>query len=313
MFFAVTGGSTGPILAVDVGAIAADYGPTAIRAVGVILATKILVAVGGRLTRRAPAKFQLQAKYLVSKVIWAFGIIILMSVLGININSFLALFGIVGLAAALIFTPIGQNAIAGFLAGIDNVVQEGDVVEVLGRPGTVVRKGMLSIGVEFPDGSMVYMPNTKAVDDEWINHTRVDGARIEVEIKLDGRPDKRAAVELMERTLDELEWRRQDKPTAVHFIEIGSNAFHYHCHAWIDRRLDEPQMKSTMLTALVYALEDEGFSVGETGNISAHHFKITTAPDNRREPASSLGAGSEQIDVRDQTGAAERSDNQPEV
>ena len=182
------------MFAVDFGQIVADYGPTTGRVLGVLVATTVIAKLSTRLATKAPPKFQRQAGYLVSKVVWTFGIVVLLSSVGININSLLAVFGVLGLAAALIFTPIGQNAIAGFLAGIDDVVQDGDVVQVLDRTGTVVRKGTLSLGVEFPDGSMVYMPNTKAVDDELINHTRVDGARIDVEIKLDGSPDKRRAA-----------------------------------------------------------------------------------------------------------------------
>ena len=187
----------------------------------------------------------------------------------------MALLATVGIGLALVFTPVGQNAFAGFLAGIDNTASEGDVISVGDKVGTVVRRGTLSTGVEFPDGSMVYMPNTSLIDDELTNHNRVDGARLEVEIKLDGSPNRSAAVDVMKSTLDALEWRRSDKPIAVLFSEIGSNAFHYRCQAWVDRRLEEPVRTSDMRTALVDALESSGISVGETGNLSASDFVLT--------------------------------------
>jgi len=121
---------------------------------------------------------------------------------------------------------------------------------------------------------MIYLPNVKAVDDEFTNHSRIDGARIAVEIKLDHSPDRAAAVACMQQTLDSLEWRRQDKPTTVLFTEIGANALHYTCYAWIDDRLDEPKYKSAMLTALVNDLDHAGFSYGETSYVATERFAI---------------------------------------
>ena len=94
-------------------------------------------------------------------------------------------------------------------------------------------------------------------------------------MKLDGSPDRARAVEVMASTLEALEWRRPDKATAVHFTEIGANALHYRCFAWIDSRLDEPLYTSMMLTALVDALDDAGISVGETANVSAADFVVS--------------------------------------
>ncbi|MGI9621220.1 MAG: mechanosensitive ion channel family protein [Acidimicrobiales bacterium] len=253
----------------------ADYGPPVARAAVVLVATWLIARLVVRLSDRAPEAYQRQLKYGLPKVVWTIGLLILLSSLGINVNSLLAVLGIIGIAGALIFTPVGQNMIAGFLAGMDDVVAVGDVITVQDRVGTITRKGTLSLSVEMPDGSVIYVPNTQVVDDELTNHNRVKGARIDVEIKLDGSPDKRRAVEIMHATLDTLEWRSSDREPMVHFTEIGSSAFHYRCYVWVEKRLSEPQRKSDMLTALVYALEDEGFSVGETSNVSASDFSAT--------------------------------------
>lgn len=253
---------------IDVGELLSTIGPPVAKVIVLVVIVKIAIRMLLKLIDRTPSKFSQQLTYLGPKIIWGLGGVVIASSLGINISSFLALFATIGVGAALVFTPVGQGLIAGFLAGMDDVVREGDVIEVLGRPGTIVRKGALSVGVELPDGSMTYLPNVKVIDDELVNHNRVDGARLEVEIKLNLDPDRAKAVATMEATLQGLEWRRQDKPTAVHFSEIGSNAFHYKCYAWIDSRLEEPGFKSKMLTSLVDDLETAGISCGETGDLS---------------------------------------------
>lgn len=237
--------------------------------------TWLLARLSLRFASKAPETVRRQLAYFLPKAVWVLGGIVMLGSLGVNIGSLLAVMATLGLGAALVFTPVGQNLIAGFLAGIDDVVRVGDVVEVTGRPGTVVRKGSLSLGVRFSDGAVVYVPNTRTVDDELINHSRFEAARIEVEVKLDGSPDRAEAVDIMRQTLEALPWRIDSRPVAVHFTEIGANALHYRCYVWIEDRLEAPGRRSDMLTALVDALEAASISVGETGNISAQRFNVT--------------------------------------
>lgn len=259
----------------DVTAVINTWLPPAINLVIALVATWFASRVAARVAAKAPESLRRQLIYFVPKVVWALGGIVMLGSIGVNIGSLLAVMATLGIGAALVFTPVGQNLIAGFLAGIDDVVRVGDIVEVAGKPGTVVRKGSLSVGVQFSNGAVVYIPNTRTVDDELVNHSRSDGARIEVEVKLDGSPDRAAAVHVMERTLETLPWRMQSKTVAVHFTEIGANAFHYRCYAWIEDRLEAPARRSEMLTALADALDTAGVSLGETSNVSTDHFNVT--------------------------------------
>ena len=252
--------------------------PPLINVVVVVVITWVAARLSARVAAKAPEALRRQLVYFLPKVVWVLGGIVMLGSIGVNIGSLLAVMATLGFGAALIFTPVGQNLIAGFLAGIDDVVRVGDVLEVSGKVGTVVRKGSLSVGVRFADGAVVYVPNTKTVDDELVNHSRYEAARIEVEIKLDGSPNRANAVDVMQRTLEALTWRLDSKPVAVRFTEIGANAYHYRCYAWIEERLEAPARTSDMLTALVDALEAAGVSVGETGNVSAEHFAVTQLP-----------------------------------
>jgi small conductance mechanosensitive channel len=261
----------------DLTALINTWLPPTINVVVVFILTWIVARVAARFAANAPEAFRRQLIYFLPKVVWVVGGIVMLGSIGVNIGSLLALMATLGIGAALVFTPVGQNLIAGFLAGIDDVVRVGDVIEVAGKMGTVVRKGSLSVGVQFPSGAVVYVPNTRTVDDELVNHSRYEAARIEVEVKLDGSPDRPRAMEVMQRTLDGLEWRIQSKPVAVHFTEIGANAFHFRCYAWIEDRLQTPARESDMRTALADALEDAGFGLGETSNLSAERFAVVPA------------------------------------
>lgn len=259
----------------DVSDVLVTIGPPLLRFVFVLLAIKIGIHMVRRLLGKTPSKYSSQMSYLAPKVIWVIGLIVAFGTIGINITSFLTLFATIGIGAALVFTPFGQGLIAGFLSGANGHVTEGDVIDVLGRSGRITKKGALALSVEYPDGSMAYLPNVRAVDSELINHNRVDGARIRVEIKLNMTADWEKAVSIMEKTLTDLEWRRQDKPTAVHFVDIGAAALHYYCYVWIDHRLDEPGFKSELLTTLFRDLQGAGISCGETADHSISSWPST--------------------------------------
>jgi len=131
---------------VDVEQILRDFGPPVGTIIGIIIAVKVIIRLVPRMTKGAPEKFRRQIEYMLPKLIWIFGLLIMFGSLGIDITSLLALMATAGIGLALVFTPVGQNLFAGFLAGIDDVVREGDVINVLGTNGRIVRKGSLSVG-----------------------------------------------------------------------------------------------------------------------------------------------------------------------
>lgn len=283
----------------EVGDVLLRIGPPILRFLLVVLAIKIAIHMVRRVVSKTPSKYSSQMSYLAPKAIWIMGLIVAFGTVGINITSFLTLFATIGIGAALVFTPFGQGLIAGFLSGANGHVTEGDVIDVLGRSGRIIKKGALALSVEYPDGSMAYLPNVKAVDSELINHNRVDGARIRVEIKLNMTADWEKAVSIMENSLAAVEWRRQDKPTAVHFVDIGAAALHYYCYAWIDHRLDEPEFKSKLLTTLFRDLQAAGISCGETADHSISSWP--SAPETAALDLSTIEAALAKAAASDET------------
>lgn len=242
-------------------------GPPAAKIVIVLILTSIAVKMSGRLVAKAPENLRRQVSYTLPIIVRVTGLLILLSLLGVKVSAVTGLLAAVGLGATLLLTPVGQNLIAGFLAGIDDVVAIGDVISVGDQVGRVVRKGTLSLGVELPNGALVYVPNTKAIDDEMINHTRARGDRVDVEILIDQPEQRHRAMEIIEETLQGIEWRVQDLPAEALFDSIQGDSMVLIASLWVEDRFDERRYRSQMLCAVVDALEAEGISLGDTESI----------------------------------------------
>lgn len=243
--------------------------PVVIRIAAVIFAA--VVASG--IVRRAIARVdderaRQQLTFFGPKVVRVLVIIGGLEFVGIDVSGMAALLATIGVTGAVAFTPIGQNFVAGAMITIDDLYRVGDVVTVAGIFGRVRYKSVLRTELELPDGTTAWVPNSQFQEQQVLNHSRLGGCRVSVEIPLDGTPDRAAALRAMNEALDDLTWGSAGRRPFVVFERVGGEAMFFRAYAWIDDRTTEPYHCGLLLTALVDALEGAGLSVGQTTNLS---------------------------------------------
>lgn len=248
---------------------AADYGPDTLHllliALGTMLATRLARILIGRVEDPRAAK---QLSFFAPKIAGLVAVFVGLEVAGIDISGMAALLATIGVTGAVVFTPIGQNLVAGAMTRTDDLYQVGEVVTVGDMFGRVVYQSVLRTELELPDGTKAWIPNSRFQDDEVLNHSRMGGFRVSVDVPLDGSPDRSLAVQVMEDVLSRLTWNAEGKPAYVVFDHVGGDAMFFKAYAWIDDRTTEPYYRGLLLTALVDALEAAGLSVGQTTNLS---------------------------------------------
>lgn len=193
-----------------------------------------------------------------------------MQVAGIDVTGMAALLTTIGFTGAVIFTPIGQNIIAGIVATLDDVFSIGDVIEIDGTWGTVLSRSLLRIEIGRVDGTTVWVPNSVTSDRNMLNYSRLGGYRIEIEIPLDHNPDRQRANEVMHAVLSRIDWSVPGREPLVCFDAVSDAATLFRIYVWIADRIEEPVRRSALLTELVFELEAAGLSVGHTTNLSTH-------------------------------------------
>jgi small conductance mechanosensitive channel len=255
--------------AVDIGEIALPAaqgaGKVLVVAIAAIASLRIARLLIGRVDDN---RFREQLMFFVPKIVAVIVVIAGLSAIGIDVSGMAAIMATVGVTGAVVFTPVGQNFVAGAMIRIDDIYQDGEAVTVGDLHGTVVYRSLLRTELELPDGSKAWVPNSVFQENQVLNHSRMGGWRVSVQVPLDRASDRATAQTVMDDVVAALDWNSPGKCAFVAFDHVGSEAMFFTAYAWIDDRTEEPWYRGLLLSAIVDALEDAGVSVGQTTNLS---------------------------------------------
>jgi small conductance mechanosensitive channel len=252
--------------------IVGNLGPTA-QSLGRVVLVLLIAAAVLRLVRRLirrvdDDRFREQLLFFVPKLVGLVVVILGLAAAGIDVSGMAAVMATIGFTGAVVFTPVGQNLVAGAMIRIDDVYRVGEVVTVGDLHGKIEYRSMLRTELELPDGSTAWVPNSAFQESQVLNHSRMGGWRICVQVPLDCAADRAKAAAVMAEVMSTLSWNRPGKRAFVAFDHVGSEAMFFNAYAWIDDRTMEPWYRGLLLSEIVDALEAVGVSVGQTTNLS---------------------------------------------
>ncbi len=255
--------------AVDIGNVAVPAAQAAGQILVVVVAAIAAMRVARVLIGRVDDnRFREQLLFFVPKIVAVVVATVGLSAIGIDVSGMAAIMATVGVTGAVVFTPVGQNFVAGAMIRIDDIYQDGEAVTVGELHGKVVYRSLLRTELELPDGSKAWVPNSVFQENQVLNHSRMGGWRVSVQVPLDRASDRATAQTVMDDVVASLDWNSPAKQAFVAFDYVGSEAMFFTAYAWIDDRTEEPWYRGLLLSALVDALEDARVSVGQTTNLS---------------------------------------------
>ncbi|MGB7879964.1 MAG: mechanosensitive ion channel domain-containing protein [Ilumatobacteraceae bacterium] len=255
--------------AVDIGNVALPAAQALGRILVVVIASVAAMRIARVLIGRVDDnRFREQLMFFVPKIVAVVVGVVGLSAIGIDVSGMAAIMATVGVTGAVVFTPVGQNFVAGAMIRIDDIYQDGEAVTVGELHGKVVYRSLLRTELELPDGSKAWVPNSVFQENQVLNHSRMGGWRVSVQVPLDRASDRATAQTVMDDVVASLDWNSPGKHAFVAFDYVGSEAMFFTAYAWIDDRTQEPWYRGLLLSALVDALEDAGVSVGQTTNLS---------------------------------------------
>lgn len=260
-------------IGIDVDAATVMYagGPIVFRIFGLSILSMIAARLIKRTVRRVDdPRTRRQLDFFGPKVVRILVLAGGLEIAGIDVTGMAAILTTIGFTGAVIFTPLGQNIVAGVVTTLDDMYNVGDVIEVDEVFGTVLSRSLLRTELALPDGTTAWIPNAMISDHKTLNHSRLGGYRIWAEIPLDHNPDREAATSIMNRVLADLEWSVPGHRPFLCFDHVAGEAVIYRAYAWIADRSTEPFYRSLLLTSIVNALDEAGISVGHTTNLSMY-------------------------------------------
>ncbi|KEO72440.1 mechanosensitive ion channel protein MscS [Anditalea andensis] len=204
---------------------------------------------------------------LVRGVILLLGILFVLRFWGFTgvVTSVLTGAGISAFIIGFALKDIGENFLAGILLAFKRPFKIGDVIEITGMKGRVIKLNLRDTQIKTEDGKDVYMPNGSIVKNPLINFT-IDGfIRNQFDIGLDHGSDYPAAILLMEKSMLQVKGvLKGERAPMVVVKEITNNAIIVTTFYWVNTFTRVPgynRVKSQAIVEVVQALEKAGFNL----------------------------------------------------
>ena len=233
------------------------------------IAVLVLCLVVSRILMKLFARFLNRAKQIdpslhsmlramLRFVLYFISILFAANVLGIPINSFLALFSVIGLAVSLAVQGVLNNLAGGIIILASKPFSLGDYIETDAVAGTVREIGILHTRMISVDGKMIFVPNNLLYTSKLINYTSSGTRRIDLNLSAAyHNPPEQVRAAAMEAVAAVPEILTDPAPQLL--VEAyGDSAIQYTLRCWVH---------STAYTDARYALNEAVYGAFAKNNV----------------------------------------------
>lgn len=219
--------------------------------------------VGTRLLKNSPLLQQVVARIL-GTVLLLSGVILALDVMGASgaVGAVLGTAGIVGLAVGFAFKDIVENYLAGILLAFHRPFSAGDLVEVEGVQGKVVRLASRETMLMTLEGNHVQIPNSQVFKASMTNFTRNPRRRFGFAVGIGTGEELARALKVGLKALRAIEGVMDDPPPFARVEGFGDSSMTVHYYAWVDQRVfDWWKVRSEGVRMVKRALDAAGVDV----------------------------------------------------
>lgn len=213
-------------------------------------AARVVRGLIARVHRHGPPDSTLQgfgasvARYVVMIV----GLVAVLSQLGVQTTSILAVLGAASIAIGLALQGTLGNVAAGTMLLLLRPYRVGDVVELGGRTGTVQSLDLFITELSTADNVKVVLPNGKVFGDTIVNFSFHDTRRVDAAFKAPVAADIRPLLAALEARAKENPRVLSEPPVAAEITGMSELYVEAVIHAWV-RRPDFASVKSDLMLA----------------------------------------------------------------
>ncbi len=158
--------------------------PAALTLVVGLLVVRLLMSFVTRALEKS--KLEKAAHSLVSSLIkgllYSLLIMIVVSSLGVDVSSVVAIASVASLAVSLAMQTTLSNVVGGLTLLSNHPFKSGDMVEIAGQTGTVQEVGIAYTNLATPDNKIVSLPNSAVVSTQIINFSATGKRRADIHI-----------------------------------------------------------------------------------------------------------------------------------
>lgn len=206
----------------------------AILVIGFWIAKSLTKLLGKVLTKRAIDAtlihfFGSALKFL----LYVFVIIAAVGQLGIQTTSFIAALGAAGLAIGLALQGSLSNVAAGAMLIILRQIKVGQFVESNGVTGIVEKVGIFNTTLITIDNRVIYIPNSKLINDNIINYTEKEKRRIDLVFSISYKDDIDKAKNIIKNIVDSDPLILKEPAPVIVVGELADNSVNIFTRPWV--------------------------------------------------------------------------------
>ena len=219
--------------------IAIEYGPNLIGAILVwfigLRVIKWLTYASENLLDRQQLDASLKPflKGMVNILLKVLLIISVLSMLGVEMTSFIALLGAAGLAIGMALSGTLQNFAGGIILLLFKPFKIGDVVETSGYTGTVSEIQLFNTVLKTFDNKTIIIPNGGLANSSMTNFTTEPTRRVDWKFSIAYGDDADKAMQVMTKLCDDDERILKEPPTFVALSALADSSVDFVVRAWV--------------------------------------------------------------------------------
>lgn len=162
-------------------------------------------------------------------------IVVVLSQLGVQTASLIAVLGAMGLAVGLALQGSLSNFASGVLLIALRPCKIGDFVEAGGEAGTITAIDILATTMTTPDNKVIVIPNSQIMGKSIVNYTAMETRRVDVMVGVAYDTDLALAKQtLIELCADDARIHKDPEPL-VGVKELADSSINFLVRFWVDR------------------------------------------------------------------------------
>lgn len=217
-----------------------EFAPAVVLAVVTLIVGRIVIGYLVRLTKKIMVKRNVDESLrgfltgIVKFMLWIMLIISVVSTLGVQTTSFVAVLGAAGLAIGLALQGSLANFAGGVLILLFKPFKVGDVIQAEGEVGTVAKIDVLHTTVHTLTNKEVIMPNGQVANSTVINIGRQPKRRVDFSVGIEYSASVKDARKVILEVLSKDERIDNDPEPVVFLTNLGDSSLDLSVRCWVD-------------------------------------------------------------------------------
>ncbi|PRY21777.1 small conductance mechanosensitive channel [Aliiruegeria haliotis] len=201
-----------------------------------LLVARVVRGYARRLFARVPDLSKLLQAFLTMVVYWltiAIGLMVVMSMLGVDITPLFAVVGGASFIIAFAMQDTLGNLAAGLMIMFNRPFDEGDYITAGGTSGTVQSVSVVSTTVTTPDNQVIVIPNSKVWGDVITNTTASTERRVDLVFGIGYEDSIEQAQGVLEEVVAAHPMVLKDPATVIRVGELADSSVNFIVRPWV--------------------------------------------------------------------------------